>query len=49
MKSALERCQRESEILRLLVRAEEEIEAGKGYDLDAVLAEVDALLKKTQR
>lgn len=32
------------EILRLLALGEKEITAGKGYDLDAVLAEADALL-----
>jgi len=38
--------QHELEILRLLARGEKEIEAGKGYDLDAVLAEADSLLKE---
>lgn len=37
--------QHELEILRLLARGEKEIEAGKGYDLDAVLAEADSLLR----
>jgi hypothetical protein len=32
------------ELLRLLATGEREIEAGEGYDLDAVLAEADALL-----
>ena len=41
------RSQHELEILRLLARGEKEIEAGKGYDLDAVLAEADSLLKET--
>jgi prevent-host-death family protein len=40
--------QHELEILRLLARGEKEIEAGKGYDLDAVLAEADSLLKETK-
>ena len=35
-------------ILSLLARGEKEIEAGKEYDLDAVLAEAGALLKKTK-
>lgn len=38
----------ELELLRLLVRGEKEIEAGRGYDLDAVLAEADSLLKETR-
>ena len=46
---AYERCQRELELLRLLARGEKEIEAGKGYDLDTVLAEADALLEEMQR
>jgi len=41
-----ERSQHELEILRLLARGEREIEEGKGFDLDAVLAEADALLKE---
>ena len=36
----------EREILRLLARGEREIAIGKGYDLDDVLAEADALLSK---
>jgi hypothetical protein len=42
---AYEHTQHELEMLRLLARGEQEIEAGKGYDLDAVLAEADSLLK----
>ncbi len=38
--------QHELELLRLIARGEKEIEAGKGYDLDAVLAEADSLLKE---
>ena len=34
----------DTELLRLLAIGEWEIEAGKGYDLDAVLAEADILL-----
>jgi hypothetical protein len=40
--------QHKIEILRLLARGEKEIEAGKGYDLEAVLAEADSLLKETK-
>ena len=43
-----EHSQHELELLRLLARGEKEIEAGKGYDLDVVLAEADALLKETK-
>ena len=39
-----ERSERDRELLRLLAKGEKEIEAGKGYDLDSVLAEADALL-----
>lgn len=39
-----EHTQHELELLRLLARGEKEIEAGKGFELDAVLAETDALL-----
>ena len=42
---AYEHTQHELEILRLLARGEKEIEAGKGYDLDAVLSEADSLLE----
>jgi hypothetical protein len=38
--------QHELEILRLLARGEKEIEAGKGYDLEVVLAEADSLLRE---
>jgi prevent-host-death family protein len=41
--------QHELELLRLLARGEKEIEAGKGYDLDRILAEADILLKEKQR
>ena len=44
-----EHSQHELELLRLLARGEREIEAGKGYDLDAVLAEADILLQELQR
>jgi hypothetical protein len=36
--------QHELEILSLLAHGEKEIEAGKGYDLDDVLAEADSFL-----
>lgn len=39
-----ESTQRELEILRLLARGEVEIEAGVGYEFDAVFAEADKLL-----
>lgn len=43
---AYEHSQHELELLRLLARGEKEIEAGKGYDLEAVLAEADSLLQE---
>ena len=43
-----EHSQQEIELLRLLARGEKEIEAGKGYDLDAVLAEADSMLNETK-
>jgi prevent-host-death family protein len=46
---AYEYSQHKLEILRLLARGEKEIEAGKGRDLDVVLAEADALLEDLQR
>jgi prevent-host-death family protein len=45
---AYEHSQHELELLRLLARGEKEIEAGKGYDLEVVLAEADSLLKETK-
>lgn len=39
-----ERGEHERQLLRLLARGEKEIAAGKGFDLDSVLAEADALL-----
>jgi prevent-host-death family protein len=41
---ANERSEQERELLRLIARGEQEIAAGKGFDLDSVLAEADALL-----
>ena len=43
-----EHSQHELEILRLLARGQKEIETGKGYDLDVVLAEADVLLRDLQ-
>ena len=43
---AYEKSKQEREILKLLALGEIEIAAGKGYDLDDVLAEADALLSK---
>ncbi len=45
---AYQHSQHELELLRVLARGEKEIEAGKGYDLDPVLAEADSLLKETK-
>lgn len=39
-----ERSENERQILRLLAQGEKEIAAGKGYDLETVLAEADASL-----
>ncbi len=44
---AYERTQHELEILRLLARGQREIEEGRGFDLNAVLAEADAILRET--
>ena len=41
-----ERRERERQVLRLLVRGEQEIAAGDGHDLDDVLAEADAILAR---
>ena len=41
---AYERGEHERQLLHLLARGEQEIKAGKGFDLDQVMAEVDALL-----
>ena len=45
---AYQHSQHELELLRLIARGEKEIEAGKGYDLDAVIVEADSLLKETK-
>jgi prevent-host-death family protein len=39
-----EKSEHDLELLRLLAQGDKEIAAGKGYDLDAVLAELDSLL-----
>jgi prevent-host-death family protein len=41
-----ERAEHEREILMLLVRGEKEIAAGRGFDLDDVLADADRILAK---
>ncbi len=46
--AAYERGERERELLRLLVRGEQEIMAGAGHDLEDVLAEADAALADDQ-
>ena len=44
---AYERAEHERQILLLLARGEREIRAGKGHELDDVLAEADRLLADT--
>ncbi len=46
---AYQRREQEGRLLRLLVRGEQEIAAGTGHDLDAVLAEADTLLNDEAR
>ena len=41
---AYERSEHERQLLRLIARGEQEIVAGKGFSLDAVLSDADALL-----
>ena len=43
---AYERNERERQVLRLLVRGEQEISAGIGHDLDDVLVEADEILAR---
>ena len=43
---AYEKGEQEREILKILALGEREIAVGKGFDLDDVLAEADALLSK---
>lgn len=45
---AYERAEYERDILRILARGEKEIAAGKGYSLNQVLADADALLAEEQ-
>ncbi len=42
--AAYEQSEREREILRRLARGEREIAAGKGYDLESVLAEAEKFI-----
>jgi prevent-host-death family protein len=44
-----EQVQHELEILRLLAHGEKEIEAGIGFDMDAVFSEADKLLDEMKR
>ncbi len=39
-----EKSEHDRELLRLLAQGDKEIAAGKGYDLDTVLTELDSLL-----
>lgn len=41
---AYEKAEHDRQLLRLLARGDKEIAAGKGYDLEAVMAEADELL-----
>ena len=43
---AYEKSEHDKEILRLLAKGDKEIEIGKGYDLDSVLAEADLILSQ---
>jgi prevent-host-death family protein len=45
---AYERSEHERELLWLLVRGEREIALGKGYSLDSVMADADALLAEEE-
>ena len=45
---AYERSEHERELLRLLARGEREIAVGKGYSLDSVMADADALLAEEE-
>ena len=44
---AYERGEQERRLLRQLLKGEQEIAAGQGYDLEVVMAEADALLGTT--
>lgn len=39
-----EKAEHDRELLRLLAQGDKEIAEGKGYDLDTILAELDAIL-----
>ena len=43
---AYEKSEHDKELLRLLVKGDQEIEKGEGYDLDTVLAEADLILSQ---
>ncbi len=43
---AYEAAEHERQLLRLLAKGDREIEAGKGFDLDTVLADADRLLTR---
>ncbi len=43
---AYKAAEHERQLLRLLAKGDREIEAGKGFDLDTVLADADKLLTK---
>ncbi len=47
--SAYERSEQERQILELLARGEKEIETGRGYELEDVLAEADAQLARHKK
>jgi prevent-host-death family protein len=46
---AFEQAEHERQLLHLLARGEREIAAGRGYNLEAVLREADALLAQESR
>jgi len=43
---AYKAAEHELDLLRLLAKGDREVAAGKGYDLDAVLADADVLLSR---
>ena len=46
---AYEKAEHERQLLRLLARGEKEIAAGQGYDLDEVLNDADAILRRAAK
>lgn len=46
---AYEKAEHERQLLQLLARGEKEIAVGRGYDLDEVLNEADALLGRAAK